>query len=79
VKSVALYTRKGCHLCDVVKAVLDEEMQRAPFELTVVDIDQSASLKADYGMLIPLVFVDNVEVARFRIDREKFRAALDKP
>jgi glutaredoxin len=77
VKSVALYTRKGCHLCDVVKAALDEEMQRTPFELTVVDIDTSASLKADYGMLIPVVFVDNVEIARFRIDRDKFRAALE--
>ena len=78
-KSVALYTRKGCHLCDVVKAVLDEERARTPFELVIVDIDESASLKADYGTLIPVVFVDNVEVARYRIDREKFRAALEQP
>jgi len=66
--SVVIYGRAGCHLCDVAKAAIVELQQSLPFELTYVDIASDPMLAADYGTLIPVIFVGNEEVARYRVD-----------
>jgi len=76
VANVVIYGRKGCHLCDVAKEAVLEMQKSLPFELTYVDIDGDAMLAADYGTLIPLVFVGDEEVARYRVDAAVLREKI---
>jgi glutaredoxin len=65
---VTLYSRAGCHLCDEARAVLRAERDRTPFELEEVDIETSDALVAEYGVRIPVVTLDGVEVFEYSVD-----------
>jgi glutaredoxin len=55
--SVILYTRLGCHLCDDAKALLEKYRTRFALEITEVDIDNDAQLKAAYDACVPVVSI----------------------
>jgi glutaredoxin len=74
---VELYTRPGCHLCDVAKEVLDRVRQSTPFELEVININSDPALEAAYGQEIPVVLVDGKKVAKFRIDEAALKRRLE--
>lgn len=52
---VTLYSRRECHLCDVMKA----ELERRGYHLTVVDIDTDRELKKKHGWDIPVAVLDD--------------------
>jgi glutaredoxin len=73
---VTLYTRAGCHLCEDAEAVLRAAMERAPFELTLVDVDADPALAERYGVRVPVVAVDGVERFEFEVPPGELLAAL---
>jgi uncharacterized membrane protein len=79
--TVTLYTRNGCHLCDVVQSELNELKNDIPHNLVVVDIDQDDDLKRAYGQQIPVVKVGPYEL-KAPIDHQDLeitlKAALDR-
>jgi glutaredoxin len=75
--AVTLYTRVGCHLCDVAKAVLDEVRRERPFELTTFDVDSDTELREKYGNEVPVVTIDGRKAFRLRVDADALRARLD--
>lgn len=46
-----LYTRPGCHLCDLVAAMLKE----AEIAWQAVDIDEDPELEERYGITVPVI------------------------
>jgi uncharacterized membrane protein len=52
---ITLYTRKGCHLCDDVRAQLESMQSRYPHRLVEVDIDSDDALTRLYMERIPVV------------------------
>ena len=52
---VTLYTRDDCHLCEQVKEYLDELSTEIPLKLSVIDIDEQADLRKQYGFNVPVV------------------------
>ncbi len=64
---LTLYTRQACQLCDEMKATIDRVASRLPITLDVTDIDSDAALAARYGEEIPVLLVDGMKVAKFRI------------
>ena len=65
---ITLYTRIGCHLCDVAKDSLERVRAVEPFDLTVVDVDTDAQLKELYGLEVPVILVDGKKWAKFRFE-----------
>ncbi len=61
---VQLYTRQGCHLCEVAWEHLVAARQRYRFELAAIDVDTSPELRALHGEQVPVVEVDGK--VRFR-------------
>lgn len=74
---VDLYTRKGCHLCDVAKEVIERVRGELPFELAVHDIDEDPALRALYDWEVPVVAVDGRKHAKLRLDERAFRRRLE--
>jgi glutaredoxin len=62
---VILYSRPGCHLCDVAREVILAERARSGFGFEEIDIEASDELIKEYGVRIPVVTLDGEE--RFEI------------
>jgi hypothetical protein len=73
---VRLYTRPGCHLCDVAREVILLERVRIPFGFEEIDIEGDDTLELEYGIRIPVVTIDGEERFEIEVDPAEFRAAL---
>jgi glutaredoxin len=72
VRLVTLYTRKGCHLCDHVHALLRDAGTRAAFRLELRDIDSNPEWRQRYDWEVPVVAIDGEDVFRHAIDVDAF-------
>ena len=69
--TLILYSKPGCHLCEELRATLDELQPEYGFTLEEIDITGSDELFARYRYEIPVVLRDGREIARGRVsDRE---------
>ena len=73
---VLVYSRKGCHLCDVVKETLTQLRGEADFEWREVDIDADPELCEKYNDEIPVVFIDGRKAFKYHMDGRRFLRAL---
>jgi glutaredoxin len=73
---LVLYTRPGCHLCDVARETILEVRSRHPFELVEVDIESDDDLVRDYGLRIPVVDVDGDEVFEVSVSPARLTALV---
>lgn len=73
---IILYSKPGCHLCEVMK----EEMAKADcaelYQLDEINIESNAELSARYRYDIPVLMIDGVEAFRHRLTADSFRAYL---
>ena len=75
--TLTLYSTPGCHLCEDVRALLDELRPERGFALEEIDITTDDELFARYRYDIPVVLKDGVEIARGRIDERQLIARID--
>lgn len=68
---VVLYSRPGCHLCDVARQTIQSQRERLGFEFTEVDIEADDELELEYGVRIPVVEVDGEEAFEITVDAEQ--------
>ncbi|GAA2005504.1 glutaredoxin family protein [Nakamurella flavida] len=73
---VILYTRVGCHLCDVAKDVAVPVCADTGAEFREVDVDADPEDRAEYGDRVPVVVIDGVEHGYFEVDADRLRRAL---
>jgi glutaredoxin len=73
---VTLYTRAGCHLCQEAERVLRNERAGTPFRLELVDVDADPELVRRYGVRVPVVAVDGVELFEYEVPPDLLRAEL---
>ena len=67
-RTVTLYSRPGCHLCDEARDVLDRLRAQAPFTVEEVDITRDDALHARYLERIPVVALDGEELFDYEVD-----------
>jgi glutaredoxin len=76
VRTVTLYGRPGCHLCDDARAALERLRAAEPFRLEEVDIEQDPALHARYLERIPVIALDGEELSDFFVDERGLLARL---
>lgn len=69
---VTLYTRKGCHLCEEARRLL-ESHQLMP---RLVDIDTDDDLTQRYNECVPVVVIDGKERFRGRVNEVLLRRLI---
>lgn len=74
---LVLYSRVGCHLCDVMKEQIERHAGRFRFTLEVVDIDRDPKLRAEYNWDVPVLFVDGEKIAKYRLDEAMLLRRLE--
>jgi glutaredoxin len=69
--TLTLLSKPGCHLCEDLRALLDELQPEYSFRIEEIDITADAELFARYRYEIPVLLKEGKEVARGRVsDRE---------
>jgi glutaredoxin len=76
VRTVTLFTRPGCHLCDEARATLRQIQAAHPFVLHEVDIETDDALFKRYLERIPVIAVDGEELFDYFVDEEALRRKL---
>jgi glutaredoxin len=74
--TVTLYTKPDCHLCDVAHSVLEDVREDFNFDFERVDITGDRELRKRYGVRIPVIAVDGVELFEHRVDASALRLFL---
>ena len=74
-----LYTRPGCHLCEVLKDQVGDLppalRDRLP-EVEEVDISDDPDLEASFGLMVPVLMLDGRMAARGRVSDRLLRKRL---
>lgn len=71
---VVVYTRARCGLCRRAEALVAREARRA--EVHHVDVDTDPDLVGRYGVRVPVIEVDGVEVAELELAPGTVRRAV---
>jgi glutaredoxin len=75
-REVIVYSRKGCHLCEIVKESLVKLHKRGGFDWHEVDVDSDAELRRQYNDQVPVVFINGRKAFKYRMDEQEFLRKL---
>jgi len=73
---VTVVSRQGCHLCEVAETEVARICGELDVPWEVTDVDADAELRAEYGDQVPVILIDGREHGYWRVEEERFRAAL---
>jgi len=75
-REVILYTRKGCHLCEIVKESLVKLQKRGTFRWREIDVDSKPEIRHLYNDEVPVVFIDGHKAFKYRMNEQEFLRRL---
>ena len=75
---ITVFTRQGCHLCDVALDVLTSMQEELNFVIKKIYIEGSIESENLYGEQVPVIHIDGVHHDFFKVDPERFRSSLEK-
>ena len=68
-KTVKLYMRQRCHLCEEARILLEELQQKFDFSIEETDIDLDDNLVERYGISIPVIEMGGEVLLEGKIER----------
>jgi len=80
-RTLTLFTRDGCHLCDVALEELERIREKLPFSLEIVDLDREAppEKRALYDWEVPVVELDGRKIMKYHVDEGRLVRLLTTP
>ena len=75
---LTLYTRAGCHLCDVAKEAMARVARESGESWHEVDISGDHELEGEYGDRIPVVLLDGKEHGYWRVEEDRLLRDLSR-
>jgi glutaredoxin len=73
---VVLYSKPGCHLCEEMKAEMINAQCADLYRLEEINIESDTELFALYRFEIPVLCINGVEVFKYRLGADEFKARL---
>ena len=73
---VVVYSRQGCHLCDVVKETLRKLQDKADYRWREVDIDADRELQQKYNDEVPVVLINGRKAFKYHMSVRDFLRVL---
>jgi glutaredoxin len=75
-RQVVVYSRKGCHLCEIVKETLGKLERRGGFTWQEVDVESDNTLRRQFTDEVPVVFIDGRKAFKYRMSETDFLRKL---
>jgi glutaredoxin len=73
---IVVYTRRGCHLCDVVLGQLQSLHHEFEFDVDEIDVDTDGALRESYGDQVPIVIINGKIRFRGRVNEVLLKRML---
>ena len=73
---IVVYTRRGCHLCDVVLDQLQELRHEFDINVQEIDVDTEGALQESYGEQVPVVMINGKIRFRGRVNEVLLKRML---
>ncbi|MGM7682953.1 glutaredoxin family protein [Cytobacillus sp. Hm23] len=77
-KTVIMYTKENCPLCDKAQKILVELQGEIPFQLELIDIYKDDLLLEKYQLMIPVVEIADEEIAYGVIHKNVIKKRLQQ-
>jgi hypothetical protein len=71
-----LYSREGCHLCELMAEELAGVLAGSDASFELVDVDADPGTRVRWGHKIPVLLLDNELVCHGSLDAEEVHKAL---
>ena len=75
---VVLYTRRDCELCHEMELVIDHVLPRFEATLKRVEIDGDGDLEAQFGLEVPVLFINGRKAFKYRCTARELRKRLER-
>ena len=75
---VVVYSKPGCHLCDVVKEQLQTLRVSHAFNLREVNILEDPEVRQKFELEIPVVFINGKKAFKYYLDEKEFLRRLER-
>jgi glutaredoxin len=75
-REIVVYSRKGCHLCEIVKESLLKLQRQGGYTWREVDVDSDEELRRQFTDEVPVVFIDGRKAFKYRMDEREFLRKL---
>ena len=76
-KKVTVYSRTGCHLCEIAIDLIKSIKQENNFSLEIKLIDNDSELQKEYGEQVPVILIDEKVHDYWRVDLIRFTKAIN--
>jgi glutaredoxin len=73
---IRIYSKPDCHLCDEAKEAIQRVTKRLRIEVEVIDIEKDPELLNQYRYDIPVIFLDDRKIFKYRVDEQKLKKLL---
>lgn len=73
---VVVYSRQGCHLCDVVKETLRKLQDKADYRWREVDVDADRELQQKFNDEVPVVLINGRKAFKYHMSARDFLRVL---
>ena len=73
---LTLITRRDCHLCEEMAAVVEQVAPAAGAETEIRDVDADLDLRARYSDQVPVLLIDGRKAFKYRVTPSELRARL---
>jgi glutaredoxin len=75
---LVLYTRRECELCHEMEIVIEEVLRRVPATLKRVEIDGDPALEAQFGIEVPVLFVNGRKAFKYRCTARELHKRMER-
>ena len=76
-KKVTVYSRTGCHLCEIAIDLINSVKGSDNFSLEIKLIDNDSELQKEYGEQVPVILIDEKAHDYWRVDLIRFTKAIN--
>jgi len=73
---IQLLSRRNCCLCEDAKAVVAAAAEQGLCSWETVNVDHDKALLVRYGLDVPVLLVDGIELFRHRVSANDLQASL---
>jgi glutaredoxin len=76
-KKVTVYSRTGCHLCEIAIDLINSVKGSDNFSLEIKLIDNDSELQKEYGEQVPVILIDEKVHDYWQVDLIRFTKAIN--
>ena len=76
--TVTVYSRQGCHLCEIAEQTINSLRIDLEFSVEVLYIDGNEELEKLYGTEVPVIHINGEHHDFYKVDPVRFKTSLEK-